>query len=107
MLIWNSKPRKYLERSALTSIKDFSILFFILDGNNKIKIFSKYSPSLSKKKVINKTDRIPRVIEPRIEPMELSNVGIASTLFLVKPSISKILDAKSILYHLSYNQNSL
>ena len=85
MLIWNSKPRKYLDRSALTSIKDFSILFFILDGNNKIKIFSKYSPSLSKKKVINKTDRIPRVIEPRIEPMELSNVGIASTLFLVKP----------------------
>ena len=91
ILICNNSPRKYLDSNDLISIKDFSILFFNRVGNNKMNIFSKYSPSLSKKKVINNTERIPIVIEPKIEPIEFSNAGIASTVFFVKPLISKVL----------------
>ena len=91
ILICNNSPRKYLDNKVLISIKDFSILFFNRDGNSRMSIFSKYSPSLSKKKVINNTDRIPIVIEPKIDPIELSNAGIASTVFFVKPLISKAL----------------
>ena len=36
------------------------------------------------------TDKTPIVIEPRIEPIELSKIGIASALFLVKPSIKRV-----------------
>ena len=54
-------------------------------------------PSLSIKKAIKITDRIPRVNEPNIDPIELSSAGIASMLFLVKPSISIKLSLRFML----------
>lgn len=107
MVIWNKRPKKYLESNDLISLIDFTILFFILVGKSRINRFSKYSPSFSIKKVMKITDKIPIVIDPRIEPIEFNKIGIASTLFLVKPSISKRLSFKLMLNLIRYSLNSV